>query len=74
MDWHSTQAREELLIALGGRVRVEILTSHRQPTLRIRRIPLAAGECLYLPCHTQHRVLNLSTARARYIYVTAPVR
>ena len=72
MDWHSTRAREELLIALDGRIRVEVLTSRRTSALRARQIPLNAGECLYLPRHTQHRVLNMSRTPARYLYVTAP--
>ena len=72
MDWHSTRAREELLIALDGRLRVEVLASDRTPAPRARPIPLKAGECLFLPRHTQHRVLNMSRSPARYIYVTAP--
>jgi len=72
MDWHSTRAREELLIALDGRIRVEVLTSRRAAAPRTRQIPLNAGECLYLPRRTQHRVLNMSRTPARYLYVTAP--
>lgn len=71
MEWHSTRTREEFLIALGGRVHVEVLMARKRPVRR-RRIPLHAGECLYLPRHTRHRVLNASRAPARYLYVTAP--
>ncbi len=72
MDWHSTRTREEFLIALGGRVHVEVLMARKRLAVRRQRIPLHAGECLYLPPHTRHRVLNVSRAPARYIYVTAP--
>ena len=68
MEWHSTRMREELLIALDGRAYVEARSSHR-----ISRIALDAGQCLFLPAQTLHRVLNRSTTRVRYIYVTAPV-
>ena len=70
MGWHSTQAREELLIALKGQVRVEVNGLLR----RIHRIPLNAGQCVFLPHRTLHRVVNRSSARASYLYVTAPTR
>ena len=68
MDWHSTGAREELLIALEGRVRVE-----RRSRERVGAMALAAGLSLFLPSHTRHRVVNRSGTTARYIYITAPV-
>ena len=68
MEWHSTNAREELLIALEGQVRLEVEAS---PQL-IRRVTLKAGHCVFLPAHVLHRVINRSSHRARYLYVTAP--
>ena len=68
MDWHSTRTREELLIALEGRVRVE-----RQAHGRISAMALAAGYSLFLSSQTLHRVVNRSRRAARYIYITAPV-
>jgi len=69
MDWHSTLAREELLIVLRGRVSVEVQDSRA----RRHRSRLTAGECAWLPPQTRHRVLNRSLAEAAYLYVTAPV-
>ena len=71
MDWHSTKRREELLIALGGCLSLELRPSARAGS---RRVSLAAGQCAWLPPRTTHRVVNRSATRARYIYVTAPVR
>ena len=69
MAWHSTRLREELLIALSGTMRVEI---EPQAKGRARSLILKAGECVFLPRATVHRVVNRSTAMARYLYVTAP--
>ena len=69
MGWHSTREREELLVALRGRMDVE----WRPVPHRARRVRLAAGQCLFLPAHTLHRVVNRSALDARYLYVTAPV-
>ena len=68
MDWHSTQQREELLIAMAGRV---VLETHAVSG-RKRCVTLRVGQCAFLPRRTKHRVINRSTAAARYIYVTAP--
>ena len=68
MGWHSTGSREELLIALEGRVQVEAQASHRS----VRSVSLRSGSCLFLPEATWHRVVNRSAAAARYLYVTAP--
>lgn len=66
MDWHSTHAREELLISLSGAIRVEIDRGRpRAASARLRR-----GQTLWLPARTRHRVLNPASARAHYIYVT----
>ncbi len=69
MAWHSTGLREELLIALGGRVRVEVRTASRT-----RRASLRAGQCVFLPRGTRHCVVNPSMRKARYLYVTASAR
>ena len=69
MDWHSTKAREELVIALAGDVRIEVAA----PSRRIHHVPLRRGQCAFLPAQTRHRVVNRSGGRARYLYVTAPV-
>ncbi len=69
MDWHSTDRREELLIVLVGRVRVEIATPSRRKTVRLK-----AGQCALLPRRTRHRVVNRSATNASYLYITALVR
>lgn len=71
MDWHSTGRREELLLVLDGRVRVEVNRPHRG---RRRRIPLRALTSLFLPAGTWHQVANVSRRSARYVYVTGPAR
>ena len=68
MDWHSTRTRQELLIALSGRVQVEWQFSPRQ----LKREPLKAGQCALLSAQTIHRVVNRSSTKAHYLYVTAP--
>lgn len=68
MEWHSTRAREELLIALRGTVRVEVRVAPR----RIRSTKLRAGQCALLPRRTVHRVVNRSRAASHYLYITAP--
>jgi len=68
VDWHSTHAREELLIALTGQMVLEIQSRAHRAT----RIVLRAGQCLFLPCQTEHRVINRSRANAHYLYVTGP--
>ena len=69
MDWHSTLGKEELLVMLEGRVRLQV----RAPR-RTRQVPLRAGQCAWLPPRTAHRVVNHSAASARYVYVTAKAR
>ena len=66
MAWHSTGAREEVLIAVAGAVLVE----RRSSDGRVRRLPLRAGEALFLPRQTAHQVRNAGARAARYIYVT----
>ena len=62
MDWHSTRNREELLIALHGVMRLEVLPRGG--------LTLRAGESTFLPPRTRHRVVNRSRRIARYVYVT----
>ena len=69
MDWHSTHAREELLIALAGCAQLEVQLAPR----RTRRVTLKAGVCAFLPCEMVHRVVNRSPRVTRYLYVTASV-
>ena len=69
MDWHSTLGREELLVMIEGRVRLQV----RAPR-RTRQVPLRAGQCAWLPPRTAHRVVNPSAVLARYVYVTARAR
>ena len=68
MDWHSTRTREELLIALTGQLHLEV----QHPAGRIERRTLRAGHCVFLPRQTVHRLVNCSSATARYLHVTAP--
>lgn len=68
MAWHSTHTREELLVALAGRVDVEVRSGARA----VRRIRLAAGRCVFLPSHLLHSVVNRSRTPATYLYVTGP--
>ena len=70
MEWHSTDVREELLIPLKGWARVEIQSSR---SVR-RQLRLGDGQCLLLPKHTMHRVVNVSTKASRYLYITAPAK
>jgi quercetin dioxygenase-like cupin family protein len=66
MPWHTTGAREELLVGLLGVVDVCV----RHASGRIARLPLAAGSTLFLPPRTPHGVVNESWQPARYLYVT----
>ena len=70
MAWHSTKAREELLLVLEGRVVLEVERSGRRPLRRA----LGAGSCALIPSQMWHRVRNPSRPPARYLYVTAPAR
>ena len=65
MAWHTTGAREELLIAVQGGVIVETRAQRR-----MRRTALAGGYALFLPPHVEHQVVNVGRSPARYIYVT----
>ena len=66
MPWHSTKEREEMLIALAGRVLIEAEDARG----RLRQAILSEGCCALLPPHTSHAVSNRSRRTARYLYVT----
>ena len=67
MPWHSTQRREELLLVLAGRVRLETQPSNG----RVRALAVRAGQSVFLPRETIHQVVNPSKGQARYVYITA---
>ena len=73
MDWHSTGSREELVIALAGRVQVH--TAKTPPAFCgagcCDVAVVRAGQCAFLPRETFHCVINRSAKQARYLYVTA---
>ena len=62
MEWHSTKAREELLIVLVGRVTLELKDGAPKQ--------LREGRCAFVPSRTMHRVVNRTRAAAVYIYCT----
>ena len=66
VDWHSTGAREELLIGISGTATLEYRAGRRG----LRRAALAAGSCLFLPRRVEHRVVNRSRRMAHYLYIT----
>jgi mannose-6-phosphate isomerase-like protein (cupin superfamily) len=65
MHRHSTEGNEEFLLFLAGRARV---------VLGAESVPMAAGEVLYIPPHTEHEVHNEGTEEVRYVFTVAPVR
>jgi quercetin dioxygenase-like cupin family protein len=65
MAWHSTQGREELIIAVSGKIHVQINSIKRTESILIRQ-----GQCIFIPKNTEHRVLNKSQGTSRYLYVT----
>lgn len=67
MPWHSTHDREELLLVLAGRVRLETQTGRGI----IRARPVRSGQYVFLPSQTLHQVVNASRGASRYLYVTA---
>ncbi|MBI3321566.1 MAG: cupin domain-containing protein [Candidatus Omnitrophica bacterium] len=70
MAWHSTRTREELLMMIGGRARLELCPSPQ----RSRSVPLRSGQCAWIPQQTIHRVVNRSATKVQYLYVTASAR
>lgn len=65
--WHSTDDREEILIALAGSLQLEVA----QDRDRVKRVTLSAGHSAFLSHAVRHRVLNRSRHRAHYLYLTA---
>ena len=63
VEWHSTRQREELLLGVAGSVRIDYGDE------RTRSMIMAAGQCVFLPPGTPHRVVNVSSSAAHYIYV-----
>lgn len=70
MAWHSTGAREELLIVLEGRVVLEVEAAKN----RVSRRAITSGSCAWLPTSLVHQVINRSRRSALYLYVTAQCR
>ena len=66
VDWHSTDRREEILIAVGGRLWLE----REDPSGRVRIATLAEGQCAFIPSGVRHRVVNRSRRSSRYLYLT----
>ena len=66
MDWHSTGEREELLLVIHGEVAVSIELARG----KTQNKPLKAGQGVFLPAATRHRVANSSRRVSRYVYVT----
>ncbi|MBI2884660.1 MAG: cupin domain-containing protein [Candidatus Omnitrophica bacterium] len=65
MPWHSTGAREEVIIVLAGRLELRLADGAG----RTRRV--AAHQCVFLPMRTRHSVFNAARAPVRYLYITA---
>lgn len=66
MPWHSTREREELLLVVRSALRVEIVRPRQQVAIR----QLQAGQSLWLPSQTIHRVVNTERRCSLYVYVT----
>ncbi len=67
MDWHSTGEREELVMALRGRLQIDYATqSGRTASVRV-----TTGQCAFIPSGVWHRVINRTTRVSQYLYVTA---
>lgn len=66
VEWHTTGAREEVLIILGGSIRLDLMPPRGPRASRT----LSAGRCAFLPRRVRHRVVNRSRRVARYLYIT----
>jgi len=67
MPWHSTKSREELVLVIEGRVRLDVRGARSG---RVRQRAVREGSFAFLPAHTPHQVVNTSRRAARYVYVT----
>jgi len=67
VPWHSTGAREEVLIVLEGSLRLEYRRGRGAP----RAMRLSSGFSAFLPQSVPHRVVNRSRRRLGYLYLTA---
>ena len=67
MDWHSTGEREELVMALRGRLRIDYTT----PSGRTASVRMITGQCAFIPSRVRHCVINLAKQPSHYLYVTA---
>lgn len=67
MDWHSTGEREELVMALRGRLQIDYATQSG----RIASVRVATGQCAFIPSGVRHCVINLAKQTSHYLYVTA---
>jgi quercetin dioxygenase-like cupin family protein len=63
---HTTGAREELILVVQGLIEVGV----EQDSAFARRLKVKAGESLFLPARTFHRVLNAHRGISQYVYVT----
>jgi quercetin dioxygenase-like cupin family protein len=64
VGWHTTGAREELIIVLAG-----------AGEARFRETPaiaVGAGAAAYVPPQCEHNMVNTGPEPLRYIYVVAP--
>ena len=62
---HNTNNREELIIVLEGRAKVEI---ESKPFEQVE-----SDSAVYIPPNTEHNIINNSDKTLRYIYVVSPV-
>lgn len=63
---HTTGAREEIIIFLEGKARVELMD---EPQVYLRE-----KQVLYIPPHTKHNIKNIGNKNLCYVYVVSPVR
>lgn len=64
VGWHTTGAREELIIVLAGTGEARF---REKPAITVR-----AGEALYVPPQCEHDLASTGPEPLRYIYVVAP--
>jgi len=64
VGWHTTGAREELIIVLAG---AGDACFRDKPTMAV-----GAGAAVYVPPQCEHDIVNTGLEPLRYIYVVAP--